>query len=181
MLGLTGQSLKKHWVLENKFKMTTYELIIIGGGPAGVAAGVYAARKKIKTALITKDFLGQSIVSPDIQNWIGDKSISGMELAQKMEEHLRAQEGIDIFDGEIVALGDTEKNGALRGSIKLFLPCGRGANRTSKSFKLLSVSQPFPKNSTCGELAEPFAVLHSPFSIKTFLSQLAPRVNPSIT
>ena len=67
-----------------------------------MAAGVYAARKKIKAALITKDFLGQSVVSPDIQNWIGDKSISGMDLAQKMEEHLRAQEGIDIFDGEIV-------------------------------------------------------------------------------
>jgi len=80
-----------------------YDLIIIGGGPAGVAAGVYAARKKIKTLLITENFGGQSIVSADIQNWIGIKSISGMELAKNLEEHLRAQEGIEITEGELTA------------------------------------------------------------------------------
>src|SRR3989338_1082863 len=77
-----------------------YELIIVGGGPAGVAAGVYAARKKIKTLLIAKEFGGQSLVSADIQNWIGVKSLSGLELAQRLEEHLRAQEGIEILDGD---------------------------------------------------------------------------------
>jgi len=80
-----------------------YDLIIIGGGPAGVAAGVYAARNKIKTPLITENFGGQSIVSADIQNWIGIKSISGMELAKNLEEHLRAQEGIEITEGELTA------------------------------------------------------------------------------
>ena len=49
----------------------TYELIIIGGGPAGVAAGVYAARKQLKTLLITPEFGGQSVVSEGIENWIG--------------------------------------------------------------------------------------------------------------
>ena len=48
-----------------------YDLIIIGGGPAGSAAGVYAARKRIKTVLLTPDFGGQSVVSPDVQNFIG--------------------------------------------------------------------------------------------------------------
>ena len=48
-----------------------YDLIIIGGGPAGAAAAVYAARKKLKTLLIAESFGGQSIVSDDIQNWIG--------------------------------------------------------------------------------------------------------------
>lgn len=79
-----------------------YDLIIIGGGPGGVAAGVYAARKKMRTLLITKDFGGQSVVSADIQNWIGEKGISGVELAGKLEEHLRAQEGIEIDDGKLV-------------------------------------------------------------------------------
>lgn len=79
-----------------------YDLIIVGGGPGGVAAGVYAARKKIKTALITDSFGGQSLVSNDIQNWIGTKSISGFELGQSLEGHLRAQAGIDIFDGDTV-------------------------------------------------------------------------------
>jgi len=66
-----------------------YDFIIIGGGPAAVAAGVYAARKKLKTLLITESFGGQSIVSADIQNWIGEKNISGLELAKKFEEHVR--------------------------------------------------------------------------------------------
>ncbi len=79
-----------------------YDLIIIGGGPGGVAAGVYAARKKIKTLVIAKEFGGQSLVSPDIQNWIGTKSISGLELAKNLEEHLRAQQDIEILAGDLV-------------------------------------------------------------------------------
>ena len=73
-----------------------YELIIIGAGPAGVAAGVYAARKKLKTLLITYSFDNQSIVSPDIQNWIGTISISGNELSKSLENHLRAYAGDDV-------------------------------------------------------------------------------------
>ena len=79
-----------------------YQLIIIGGGPGGVAAGIYAARKKIKTLLIADSFGGQSLVSNDVQNWIGTKSISGFDLAQNLEAHLRAQEGIEIADGDLV-------------------------------------------------------------------------------
>jgi alkyl hydroperoxide reductase subunit F len=45
-----------------------HDLIIIGGGPAGIAAGVYAARKKLDTVLITPDFGGQSMVSETIEN-----------------------------------------------------------------------------------------------------------------
>jgi len=73
-----------------------YDLIIIGGGPGGAAAGVYAGRKKIKTLLITESFGGQSIVSADIQNWIGTKSISGYELGKNLEEHVRTQEDVEI-------------------------------------------------------------------------------------
>lgn len=67
-----------------------YDLIIIGGGPAGTAAGVYAARKKLKTLFLTFDFGGQSIVSEGIQNWIGDISVSGNELAKRFKEHVLA-------------------------------------------------------------------------------------------
>ncbi|MBI5732727.1 FAD-dependent oxidoreductase [Candidatus Jorgensenbacteria bacterium] len=80
-----------------------YDLAIIGGGPAGVAGGVYAARKKMKTVLITDFFGGQSLVSADIQNWIGVVSISGFEWGKKLEEHLRAQESIDIMDSDLVS------------------------------------------------------------------------------
>ena len=77
-----------------------YDLIIIGGGPAGVSAGVYAARKRMKTLLITDGFGGQSVVSAGIENWIGTKLISGYDFAKNLEEHLRAQEDIEIIDGD---------------------------------------------------------------------------------
>lgn len=67
-----------------------YDIIIIGGGPAGVAAAVYTGRKRLRTLLITESFGGQSIVSDDIQNWITEPHISGFDLAQKMEAHARS-------------------------------------------------------------------------------------------
>lgn len=76
------------------------DLIIIGGGPAGTAAGVYASRKQLKTTLITKEWGGQSTVSPDIQNWIGSPSISGTDLAKDLENHLRT------YAGEFVSIKD---------------------------------------------------------------------------
>ncbi|KKW48290.1 MAG: Alkyl hydroperoxide reductase subunit F [Parcubacteria group bacterium GW2011_GWA1_59_11] len=80
-----------------------YDLIIAGGGPAGAAGGVYAARKKMKTLLVAESFGGQSIVSNEIQNWIGTKAVSGLELAGMLEGHLRAQEGLEIEEGERIA------------------------------------------------------------------------------
>lgn len=74
-----------------------YDLIIIGGGPAGVAAGVYASRKKLRTLFLTTDFLGQSSVSEGIENWIGTIKISGADLSKDLEAHLRAYAG-DIVD-----------------------------------------------------------------------------------
>lgn len=67
-----------------------YDVIILGGGPAGCAAAVYTARKQLKTLLITESFGGQSIVSADVQNWIGETHISGFDLAKKLEEHVRS-------------------------------------------------------------------------------------------
>ncbi len=67
-----------------------YDLIIVGGGPAAAASGVYAARKRLKTLLIAEAFGGQSIVSADIQNWIGEPHVSGFDLAKKFEDHVRS-------------------------------------------------------------------------------------------
>jgi alkyl hydroperoxide reductase subunit F len=81
----------------------TYDLAIIGGGPAGIAAGVYAARKKIKTVLITEHFRNQSIVSENIENWIGTISISGEKLASDLENHLKSYaDDINIKEKETV-------------------------------------------------------------------------------
>lgn len=82
-----------------------YDLLIIGGGPAGTAAGIYASRKQLKTLFITKEWGGQSTVSPDIQNWIGTPSIAGSKLAKDLEEHLKAYAGdfVEIQSNVLVA------------------------------------------------------------------------------
>ncbi len=81
-----------------------YELIIIGGGPAGCAAAVYAARKQLKTLLILNEWGGQSIVSDDIQNWIGTNHISGSDLAKNLKSHVTEYSGnfLEIVEGELV-------------------------------------------------------------------------------
>lgn len=94
-----------------------YDLAIIGGGPAGVASGVYASRKRLKTLFITKDWGGQSTVSPDVQNWIGTISVSGIELAEMLKKHLEAYAG-DIVDIKEDAVSKIEKNGESAFTIK---------------------------------------------------------------
>jgi alkyl hydroperoxide reductase subunit F len=86
----------------NRTTFMIYDLAIIGGGPAGVAAGVYAARKKLKTVFITKDFESQSAVSEGIQNWIGTVSISGANLTKNLKSHLEAYAGdtVMVKEGE---------------------------------------------------------------------------------
>lgn len=81
-----------------------YDLAIIGGGPAGVSAGVYAARKRLKTLFITLSFGGQSTESSGIENWIGTKNISGLDFGKALEEHLRSFAGdlLEIKAGERV-------------------------------------------------------------------------------
>jgi len=84
--------------------MEIYDLIIIGGGPAGITAGIYAARQKLNTLLITKSFGGQvARKAIMIENYPGFEEISGMELIQKLEKHLRKQK-IDIERDEVTKL-----------------------------------------------------------------------------
>ena len=81
-----------------------YDLIIIGGGPAGSAAAVYAARKQLKTLLIVKEWGGQSIVSDDVQNWIGTPHIAGAKLAESLKAHVMEYKGeiLTVSEGSAV-------------------------------------------------------------------------------
>jgi alkyl hydroperoxide reductase subunit F len=81
-----------------------YDLAIIGGGPAGVAAGVYAARKRLKTILITEAFGGQSTESMGIENWIGSVNISGPDFGQLLEAHVRhySHDSVEIISPDKV-------------------------------------------------------------------------------
>lgn len=83
-------------------KEEIYDTVIVGAGPAGAAAAVYAARKKLKTLLIAEEFGGQSAISASIENWIGEEALAGVDLAAKLETHVRAQEGIEVRQAEKV-------------------------------------------------------------------------------
>lgn len=65
-----------------------YDVIIVGGGPAGFTAGIYAGRSGLRSAVLEKAMTGgQMSTSYLIENWPGDAEISGQDLAQKMKEH----------------------------------------------------------------------------------------------
>jgi alkyl hydroperoxide reductase subunit F len=66
-----------------------YELIIIGGGPAGMTAAVYAARKKVNTLLISYDIGGQGLSTWLIENYMGYQFIEGHDLMQKFEDQVK--------------------------------------------------------------------------------------------
>ncbi|HKL94548.1 MAG TPA: FAD-dependent oxidoreductase, partial [Clostridia bacterium] len=64
-----------------------YDITIIGGGPAGLTAGIYAARGGLSVALIEKQGIGgQAALTSGIENYPGFSEISGFELTLKMEE-----------------------------------------------------------------------------------------------
>lgn len=79
-----------------------YELIIIGGGPAGMTAAVYTARKKLSALLISYDIGGQVLWTAGIENYMGYQFIEGPELMQKFEEQVK-QFPLDIKTGERVS------------------------------------------------------------------------------
>ena len=87
-----------------------FDLLIVGGGPGGVSAGVYASRKQLKTALVVEEWGGQSIVSDAVQNWIGTISISGADLAKALENHLKAYAGDFVTIRERVRVQSIVKN-----------------------------------------------------------------------
>jgi len=87
-----------------------YDLIIIGGGPAGVTAGIYSARKKINTLLITKGFGGQMTKKTvTVENYPGFEEVSGLDLIGRFEKQLRKQK-IEILTEEVAKLEEANGN-----------------------------------------------------------------------
>lgn len=72
-----------------------YDVLIVGGGPSGLTAGVYCGRKLLNTAIITEDIGGQALESWAIENYMGYRMVSGEDLIKKFEEQVRIQD-IDI-------------------------------------------------------------------------------------
>ena len=77
------------------------QLVIIGGGPAGISASIYAARKKMDFVLITKEVGGQVIKAGNIENYLGYAMVDGLILVEKMMEHMR-KSGVEPILDEVV-------------------------------------------------------------------------------
>jgi len=117
--------------------MILYDLIIIGGGPAGMTAGIYASRQKMKTLLITKDFGGQiARKTIAIENWPGDIKISGKELIKNFREHIESCE-IEILKQDKV-LKVIKKNGIFEVKV------GGNKKFSSKSVIIATGADPRP-------------------------------------
>jgi alkyl hydroperoxide reductase subunit F len=76
-----------------------YDLIIIGGGPAGLTAAVYAARKNMKTLLLAEQLGGQPNLTAEVENYMGYQFVTGPELMERFEEQTRKYP-IEIKEGE---------------------------------------------------------------------------------
>jgi len=87
-----------------------YDVIIIGGGPAGLTAGLYTSRARLKTLLIEKAFTGGQVMTTEwIENYPGfEDGISGAELSQKMEKQA-TKFGLEIIQGSVVSVSLNDK------------------------------------------------------------------------
>lgn len=91
-----------------KTSIVPYDSIVIGAGPAGITAAIYLARKNLDILVLTLDIGGQARLSTDVENYTGFTLISGEELVERFEEHLKAF-GIKIVE-ESVRSVEKQKN-----------------------------------------------------------------------
>ena len=111
-----------------------FDVLIVGGGPAGAAAAVYAARKGIRTGIVAERFGGQTLDTLGIENYISVLETQGPKFAAALEAHAKAYD-VDIMNGQRVAsvtpatqpggaIGVTLDNGAVLHSRSVILSTG---------------------------------------------------------
>ncbi|MEA1867891.1 MAG: FAD-dependent oxidoreductase [Thermodesulfobacteriota bacterium] len=108
-LEATGELSHKLGLAEEGEVAPLYDVIIIGGGPAGLSAAVYAARKVLKTLFVSKDIGGQVAWTYDVDNYLGFSQVETADLIAKFEEHVEKY-GVEKLVGvEVKALELTGK------------------------------------------------------------------------
>lgn len=168
---------------------TIYDVIIIGGGPAGITSAIYTSRQLLKTLVITRDVGGQVVKTPDIENYPGFDLVSGPELANKFINQAKKFGSEIIFD-EVIKIEEKENKFQIFGqkdiyqSHSLILAFGKVPRRLNipgeKEFKGKGVSYcatcdaPFFKSKTVvvsggGNSAFDAALLLSKIAQKVYL------------
>lgn len=96
------------FIPESNAELVETDLLIVGGGPAGLTAGIYAVRSGLRTAIVEREALGgQVATTPVVENYPGFTSVGGKSLVDIMVSH--ALQYVQIFQGEAVI--DVERNG----------------------------------------------------------------------
>jgi thioredoxin reductase (NADPH) len=84
-----------------------YDVIIVGGGPSGMTAGIYTSRRAMKTLIISKDIGGQISLTDDVENYPGFENIEGLALAQKFQAQA-AKTGTEFLFEEVTQIDKTD-------------------------------------------------------------------------
>ena len=85
-------------------KNKVYDLVIVGGGPGGLSAGIYAMRAALRTILIEKGLTGGQInLTESVENYPGFENISGFDLSQKFLQHAQSY-GLEVIQQEVAAV-----------------------------------------------------------------------------
>jgi alkyl hydroperoxide reductase subunit F len=108
-LEATGELNKRLGLAEPESAAPLYDVIIIGGGPAGLSAAIYAARKVLKTIVISKDIGGQVAWTYDVDNYLGFSHIDTADLIAKFDEHVQKYGVEELIGLNVIALDLTGK------------------------------------------------------------------------
>ena len=103
-LEATGELNKRLGLAEPESVAPLYDVIIIGGGPAGLSAAIYAARKVLKILIVSKDIGGQVTWTYDVDNYLGFSQIETADLIAKFEEHVQKYGVEKLVGAEVKAL-----------------------------------------------------------------------------
>jgi alkyl hydroperoxide reductase subunit F len=113
-----------------------YDVVIVGGGPAGLTAGMYASRQGLRTAVVAGEVGGQAAWASRIENYMGWQVVAGAELVQRFREHA-ARFGVECYEGQLVnavvpgedAFEVFTRDGTRLVARSLIVATGRAANR----------------------------------------------------
>jgi alkyl hydroperoxide reductase subunit F len=135
-LDATGELSQKLGLVKPGPVSPLYDVIIIGGGPAGLSAAIYAARKVLKTLLVSKDIGGQVTWTYDVDNYLGFSQIDTADLIAKFEEHVQKYGVEKLVEVEVKAL-------ELTGKIKKVVT-GKGETYLGKTIIIATGKRPRP-------------------------------------